>query len=439
VNPLWQSGKALKQRLARLNHLLLPRTRRERERYRPGRRGRRALRLSGLFARLSREGRALSSMAGLSLLFGADLAQSESPVLALATLSLIVAALVFSRGYRLASVSTRLSVPQRVAVGDEIHIEIELSNEGARDRFELRTETPPLPWDGVFTELPADVPLLPRGEKRRVAARARFSARGAHHLDPFRVAALVPLGIAQGASLETPGASFLVVPRVARVTSVGAPGNRRYQPGGIAGASRTGDATDLAGVRPYRAGDPLRDLHARSWARHGEPMVRQYQEEYFTRIGVVVDTDVTAASAAHLEAALSLAAGIIAKLCRGEALVDVLVTGAHSERLSLGRNRASLERALDVPAAAGAGRDFAGERLLGQLAPHLGRVSSVLFVALGWDAARAAFVSAVEARGVTVVVFVVGDDRDPDGEAERTPRVRRVPIGAITSGQELRL
>ena len=55
------------------------------------------------------------------------------------------------------------------------------------------------------------------------------------------------LGIAQGAYIETPGASFMVVPKVARVTSVTTPLNRRYQPGGVAGASRTGDATDLAG------------------------------------------------------------------------------------------------------------------------------------------------------------------------------------------------
>jgi len=62
-----------------------------------------------------------------------------------------------------------------------------------------------------------------------------------------------------------------------------------------------GDATDLLGVRPYRPGDPVRDLHARSWARHGSPMVREYQESYFTRIGCRRTTDASAASPAHLE------------------------------------------------------------------------------------------------------------------------------------------
>jgi uncharacterized protein (DUF58 family) len=421
------------QRLARVNHVLVPPTKRERDRYRRGRIGRRLVRLSWLFARLSRQGRALSSMAAVSLLFAAGMDRSESHVLSIASLSLIVAALLFSRGYRLDSVSAQASAPLRVALGDEIQIVIELSNDGSRAWQRLRAEPPLLPWDGKFSELPADIETLGPGERQQVCARARFSARGAHHLDPFRVAALVPLGITQGAAQETPGVSFLVVPKVARVASVGTPLGRRHQPGGIVGASRTGDATDLAGVRPYRPGDPPRDLHARSWARLGSPMVRQYQEEYFMRVGVVVDTDASTRSLEHLEAALSLSAGIIARLCQGEALVDVLVTGQHAERLSLGRNRASLERALDVLATVEAAPGFASGRLLGQLGPHLGRLSSVVLVALDWDEPRAAFVAAIEAQAVAVVVVVVGD------ETQRTPRVKSVPLAAIQRGQEIAL
>jgi uncharacterized protein (DUF58 family) len=420
-------------RLARINHVLVPTSKRDRDRYRRGGLGRRLARLSWVFARLSREGRALSSMASLALLFGADLARGQSHVLSLAALSLVISALIFSRGYRLTSVSLSLHVPQRVAVGEEICIVIELHNEGPRDRHHLRTEPPLLPWDGTFNELPRDIEVLASGGRQRTSAKARFLARGAHHLDPFRVAALVPLGLAQGTAQETHGASFMVVPKVARVTQVTTPVHRRHQPGGVVGASRTGDATDLAGVRPYRPGDPLRDLHARSWARLGAPMVRQYQEEYFTRIGVVVDTNARARAPEPLEAGLSLCAGIIARLCRGEALVDVLVTGEHVERLSLGRNLVSLERALDVLAAVKPAREFAGERLLGQLGPHLARLSSLVFVALDWDDARAAFVAAIEARSVVVVVFVIGDAGAP------SPRVTRVPLDAITSGQELAL
>lgn len=423
----------MKRELARLNHVLVPARRSERDRYRRGRVLRRLRHVSWLFARLSREGRALCTMASLTLFLGADVGRSDAYILPLATLALIVAGLLVSRAYRAGALVSQLSVPQRVAVGEELEIGIELHNDGDRELCELRIEPPLLPWDGQFIELPKDVEALAGGARQRASARARFLARGAHHLDPFRVAALVPLRLAQGPAHETHGASFIVVPRVARVSLVSAKQNRRHQPGGVAGASRTGDATDLAGVRPYRPGDPLRDLHARSWARHGSPMVRQYQEEYFTRIGVVVDSDARARTPAHLEAALSLAAGVIAQLCRGEALVDVLVTGERAERLSLGRNITSLERALDVLASVEPRPGFAGDRILGQLAPHLDRLSSVVLVALDWDDARAACVRAIEARGVATVVLVVGD------RAERTPGVTTVPLDAITRGEELAL
>ena len=79
---------------------------------------------------------------------------------------------------------------------------------------------------------------------------------------------------------------------------------------------------ELIGVRPYRPGDAMRDLHAITWARTGEPSVREYQQEYFTRVGVVLDTDPAGASEERFEAGVSLVAGIVAQLCSGEELID---------------------------------------------------------------------------------------------------------------------
>jgi uncharacterized protein (DUF58 family) len=419
--------------LAQLNHVLIPGSKSARDRYRNVWLARRLRFLSTAFMRLSREGRALLVMACVAAVFGGDLGRTQSHVLVLATASLLFSAFLFTRAYRLTGVTAGISLPRRVTLGEEVSITISLRNEGNKEHRSIRLELPLLPWDGAFSEPPNDIDeLLPRG-LASTTIRARFVARGEHHLDPFRAVALLPLGLSQGAPLRTSGARFVVVPKVARVVSLTTPVNRRHQPGGIARASRTGDATDLLGVRPYRPGDPVRDLHARSWARHGSPMVREYQEEYFTRIGVVVDTDAGAASPAHVEGALSLAAGVVASLCRGEALVDVLVTGEHVEKLSLGRSLGSLDQALDVLAAVKPKPGFAADAMLGRLSPHLERLSSVVLVALDWDDARAAFAAAIRARGVATVVLVVGD------RASRTPHATTVPLDAITRGEALPL
>jgi uncharacterized protein (DUF58 family) len=423
----------LNTELARLNHVLIPSTSAERDRYRSSRTFRRLQRIGVPFARLSREGRALLGVACATALFSADLGHSQAHVLVFSTIALLIAALVFTPAFRLKNVTAHIAVPRRVTVGDEIAITVTLHNAGQNEQRAVRWEAPFLPWDGSFRGQASPVVNLPAGGRASSVIRACFVARGQHQLDPFRAVALLPLRLSQGAPLRTPSARFIVVPRVARVLSVTMPKNRRHQPGGVARASRTGDATDLLGVRPYRPGDPMRDLHARSWARHGSPMVREYQEEYFTRFGIVLDTDGGVASRQHLEGALSLTAGIIACLCRGEALVDVLVTGEHVAKLALGRSLGALDQALDLLAVMRPQPGFASERALAHLTPHLERLSSIVFVALAWDDVRAAFVAAIRARGVACVVLIVGD------ETVRTANATTVPLSAIVQGEGISL
>jgi uncharacterized protein (DUF58 family) len=417
----------VKTELARLNHILIPSTKSGRDRRRKGRRW---IAFGTIGSRLTREGRALLSVACASIFLSADPGGTESHVLVLATLSLLASALLVTRAYRLSDVSAELRVPRRVTVGEEVEIAIQLRNHAAKEQRCLRVELPFLPWDGAFRGVPPDIACLSAFGRATSICRAAFSARGVHQLDPFRVARLLPLGLSQGRPLSTSGAQLVVVPRVARVTSLRTAENRRHQPGGVSRASRTGDATDLLGIRPYRPGDPMRDLHARSWARHGAPMVREYQEEFFTRIGVVVDSDASAGTA-RVEAALSLAAGVVAHLCRGEAIVDVLLTQDHAEKLSLGRSLGSLEHALDVLAAVRERPGFSSQSLLARLGPHLERLSSVVFVALAWDEARAALVDAIRARNVAVRALVIGDGPAPN--ADVTP----VPLAALQERREL--
>jgi uncharacterized protein (DUF58 family) len=446
----------VKADFARLNHVLVPQTKSERDRWRNGR----VARVGGIvfwgIARLTREGRFLLAATGLGMVFAVDLGRTEAHLLVFAVLSVLFASVVFTPWYRLTGVTVELRAPRRVTVGEEIAITVSLRNDGTSDHRCIRVERPLLPWDGQWTGAPPVVGKLPAGGRASTLALARFVARGEHHIDPLRAAALVPLWLAQGRPLRTSGARFVVVPKSARVTSVTTGPNRRHQPSGSASAARTGEATDLLGVRPYRAGDPIRDLHARSWARHAAPMVREYQEEHLARIGVVVDNDVpdavlrapprsrsshrfstrlkraAFASDEALEGALSLAAGVVARLGAGEARVDTLFAGDVAHTLPVGRNL-TLERALDILAAIEQGEAFSAERILAGLGAHLESLSCVVLVLLAWDAARAGLAAAIRARGVACVVVIVGD------RASRDPHGTTVALDAIKRGEALAL
>jgi uncharacterized protein (DUF58 family) len=418
--------------LARLNHILIPTTKEGRDRFRRSPLGRIIAPVGTLYSALSDEGRIIAVAAlGVSA-FGLDVASTVVYLLWSALVGLLVASLLATRIHRLDGVRVEVDAPRRVTIGDRVTFSIVLHNDGpgARDRHAVRVHGPFLPWDGTWTGAPRPSVYLPAGGDVRVDLAARFSARGDHHLDAFSATALVPLGLAQGPAVTSPGVRILVVPRIARVVRLLTPPGSRYQPGGVALASRTGESMDLLGVRPYRTGDPVRLIHARSWARTGAPVVREYQEEYFSRVGVVVDA--ASPDDRRHEAILSLAAGVVAFLSRGEALIDLLVVGDRVHDLTLGRHLGSLEQALDLLACvAREKKPVPSVRLLDRLAPHLGRLSCVVAIAPSWD--EGALADRIRGAGVACVTLVVG------APGPRAPGVTCVPVEAVEQGEALSL
>ena len=363
---------------AKLNHILLPSTKAQRDRFRRGIWGKVLSPFTWLYEALTDEGRVLLSASIVIGFFGLDVQGTEVFVLWAAVVGLLAGSIAVRRAYRLTDVSIDVVAPRRVTAGDELRFTVVLRNSSARDAFAVRVQGPFLPWDGTWTGRRPGLQRLAAGAEERLEIKARFTQRGEHHLDSFGAAALVPLGLARGKALWSHGVKFLVLPKIANVVRMTAALGRRHQPGGVALASRTGESMDLLGVRPYRHGDPVKHLHAKSWARAGTPVVREYQEEYFSRVGVIVDT---ALDDRRLEACLSLAAGVVARLSRGEALIDLLVVGGQLHDLTIGRHLGFLEQALALLAVVEpAKKPVATADLLARLAPHLSRLSSVVIL-----------------------------------------------------------
>jgi uncharacterized protein (DUF58 family) len=420
---------------ARLNHILLPDGKTERDSVRSSPLFRGLGSVYGVYEALTDEGR-FASLVTLIVAFAAlDIRQSDVYALFCVLASLLYASLAVSRVLTLDGVTVEVFAPRRVTIGVPMTFTLRCHNTGARDHFGLRVRGPFLPWDGRWLAPRPTISRLLAASTAVTEVKARFTRRGEHHLDPFNVAPLVPLGLAVGRRVETRGVPFLVVPQIANVVRLGTPIGRRHQPGGVALASKTGESMDLLGVRPYRPGDPVRDLHAKSWARTGTPVVREYQEEYFSRIGVIVDTDRTAADPATFEAALSLAAGVVAHLSRGEALIDLLVMGDRVHSLTLGRSLGFLEQALDLLGAVEPGGAPDPELLVQRLASHLPRLSCVVLVVLAWDAPRRALAERIRGAGAGCTPLLVADEAAPGAGKE----VARVSPDAIMSGAPLTL
>lgn len=366
--------------LARLNYVLIPKTKEERDRLRRSWVGRVAVPfVDALWGSLTDEGRTLLLVTMLVGAFGLDVRATTAYVLFSVLAALIVASLVGGRMLPLRDVTVTVGAPRRVTVGEDVTFTVTLAHRGRdHDSPPMRVRGPFLTWDGVWVEnAPAEVTVTAAG-RANVTLTARFAARGVKHLDPFRAAAVVPLGLAYGPRRYTDALKVHVVPRIANVIGLPDAALTKHQPGGVALASKSGEARDLLGLRPYRPGDPVRDLHARSWARTGIPVVREYQQEYFTRVGVVLDTCIQDADL--LEHAIELTAGVLANLSRGEALVDVLVVGDAVHELTMGRSLGYLDQALELLATVEEGPALTTDALLRRVDPYLDRLSSVILI-----------------------------------------------------------
>jgi len=407
--------------LARINHILIPKSKEERDRFRRSLVGRAAVPIVGLlWGSLTDEGRTLLIVTPIAGGVAIDVLRTSAYYVFAILAGVLLGSLIASRGFKLARTTVRVTAPRRVTIGEDVtfsvscHREAKEGDASDAGALPVRVRGPFLPWDGTWMGSPPDEMLVGPGDSAVATMRARFVSRGLHHLDSFTAAAVVPLGLACGPRVASDGIKVYVVPRIANVVRLPLALGTKHQPGGVALASKAGESMDLLGVRPYRPGDPVRDLHARTWARTGSPAVREYQQEYFTRVGVVLDT--SARDPDRLEAAIELAAGVIAFLSRGEALIDVLVVGDDVHELTLGRSLGRLDQALELLSSVERGPDLHAARLVTKLEPHLAQLSTVfaIFTSAGSSAANESEQKLLERKlndqGLSCTTIIVDDE-----------------------------
>ncbi|MBM3459412.1 MAG: DUF58 domain-containing protein, partial [Armatimonadetes bacterium] len=234
---------------------------------------------------------------------------------------------------------------------------------------------------------------------------------------------------------------------------------RRHQPGGVALATRVGDTAEYFGNREYREGDSPRHMDWRATARLDRPVVREFREEFFQRVGVLLDTALPAPSAgeaspglfrrpppprpegpAELEAAVSLSAAVCDCLGQQECLVELFATGGTLYHLTTGRGLGSLDQVLELLACVEPGSGSPFPDLEVALRPHLPFLTAVVCILLDWDTERRAFLDQLRQEGLTVKCLFVRDTPptlDPAVEPGWGAEIQWVTSAAVAGGLEV--
>jgi uncharacterized protein (DUF58 family) len=253
----------------------------------------------------------------------------------------------------------------------------------------------------------AALPPLAPGETGATTVEAVVWRRGLVELDELAVARTDPLGLVRVLRRVRVPQKLVVLPRRYFVPPLALPGEPRYQLGGVALASQVGQSDEFISLRDYRRGDPVRHIHWRSWAKVGRPIVREFEDEFFVRHALVLDTFMAWPHHEAFEAAVSVAASLACSLPLQESLLDLLFVGPEAYCVTAGRGVGHVEQILEILAAVQPCGDRPFQTLEQLVLEHAPRVSGCVCVLLGWDRTRQRFIEKLVQLEVPVRVMVV--------------------------------
>jgi uncharacterized protein (DUF58 family) len=242
--------------------------------------------------------------------------------------------------------------------------------------------------------------------------------RGVVHFDALWLAREDPLGLIRAGKVKAAPQSLYVLPRRYRLPAFRLPGARRFQQGGFALAASVGDSEEFLALREYRPGDPLKRVHWRSFARLGKPVVKEYQDEFFERHALVLDTLSGASRDVAFEEAVAVAASFVCAIDTHECLLDLIYFGEQAVSVSAGRGMFGMRRLLEHLAVVQSDgeRPFAG--LANAVLSRGAELTSVIVVLTQWDGAREAFCERLRGLGIALTAYVV---LQPGEQLEHAP------------------
>jgi len=251
------------------------------------------------------------------------------------------------------------------------------------------------------------IPPVPPHREVEVKIEVTPLRRGVLRFKGVTLARTDPFGLFRALARVPAPQTTLILPKRYPLPPIALPGVMKYQEGGVALASNVGQSEEFVALRDYRRGDPLRHIHWRSWAKTGKPIVKEFEDEFFVRHALVLDTFSDQSFSEAFEDAVSVAASFACTILTQESLLDLLFVGAEAYCFTAGRGLAHTDQMLEILASVQvcSGSPF---RLLENLVlNHVGVVSGCICVLLAWDEPRRNFVKKLKALGIPVLVVVV--------------------------------
>ncbi len=186
----------------------------------------------------------------------------------------------------------------------------------------------------------AMIPRVEASGQSMAEAVVRFPRRGYYQLKDGQLKSGFPFGFVRFSRPMTTGRKILVYPALLDVRAV----LSRVSRSGGSGLVPLSGGDDFTDLRPYRPGDPMKDIHWKVTAKTGEMVVREYRAGVTHRVNLVLDT-APGATSRDFERGVSMAASLALELI-SQGLTVKLTTGSGSSDYCA--NRETVCRILDM-------------------------------------------------------------------------------------------
>ena len=334
-----------------------------------------------------------------------------------AAAALLIGAVLIGIWFR-PRVSVTRRMPPPPTAGSQWTYEVTVTNTSTRLLRDLHLAERGLPAALRPVGEAPSIAALPPGASARVRLTLDCQQRGAYTLSALQVSSSFPAGLVKLGRRDRTAERVLVYPAFERLMSFAVPVGPVHQPGGIPVASRVGESMELAGLREWRQGDRPRDVNWPAYARTGRLVVREYQEEHFARLALVLDVEAERwEDEVFFESGLSVAAAIADALARQDYIIDIFAAGDDVHHFQAGRSIAHFENILELLACLESGRRLNPGALSAAVLPAARQLSAVIFVMTDWDETRRALVNQMRALGIAVRVVCVRPGVEVDGLA----------------------
>ena len=258
---------------------------------------------------------------------------------------------------------------------------------------------------------PIKLPALPAGETIRVAAKFVPRFRGYINFSGFTFARPDALGIFNRVHQVKKKQKMLFLPKQYKLKTPQLVSTRQYHPGGICLASSIGNSDEFMSLRNYRPGDPLRNVHWRSFAKTQELVIKEFEDEYFVRHIIILDTFLNSGNEKLFESAVSIASSYITPLKTHEAIFDLMFAGNNVNSFFWGRGLGHSKKMLEILACVEPCENKKVFDLGPTLEADLKKISSAICIFLGWDEGHKKVYQLFKKALVPISIIVLAENK----------------------------